>query len=83
MRRPIWGYSVCLCPIKGTPGLNELTECCEPLQKLRMTSGTFNFIFLTSDTPVVVLVVLCFDVEFLCCLHLVYLFVNEWPPIRK
>ena len=20
----IWGYSVCLCPIKGTPGLNEL-----------------------------------------------------------
>ena len=23
-RRHIWGYSVCLCPIKGTPGLNEL-----------------------------------------------------------
>ena len=22
-RRPIWGYAVCLCPIKGTPGLNE------------------------------------------------------------
>ena len=20
------GYSVCLCPIKGTPGLNELTK---------------------------------------------------------
>ena len=19
-----WGYAVCLCPIKGTPGLNEL-----------------------------------------------------------
>ena len=19
-----WGYTVCLCPIKGTPGLNEL-----------------------------------------------------------
>ena len=23
-RRHIWGYSVCLCPIKGTQGLNEL-----------------------------------------------------------
>ena len=26
LRRHIWGYSVCLCPIKGTPGLNELTS---------------------------------------------------------
>ena len=25
--RHIWGYSVCLCPIKGTPGLNELILC--------------------------------------------------------
>ena len=24
LRRHIWGYSVCLCPIKRTPGLNEL-----------------------------------------------------------
>ena len=24
LRRHTWGYSVCLCPIKGTPGLNEL-----------------------------------------------------------
>ena len=24
LRRHIWGYSVCLCPIKGTPGLSEL-----------------------------------------------------------
>ena len=23
--RHIWGYAVCLCPIKGTPGLNELS----------------------------------------------------------
>ena len=22
----IWGYYVCLCPIKGTPGLYELRE---------------------------------------------------------
>ena len=26
LRRHIWGYSVCLCPIKGTPGLNELNQ---------------------------------------------------------
>ena len=24
--RPIWDYSVFLCPIKGTPGLNELSQ---------------------------------------------------------
>ena len=24
LRRHIWGYSVCLCPTKGTPGFNEL-----------------------------------------------------------
>ena len=24
LRRHIWGYSVCLCPIKGALGLNEL-----------------------------------------------------------
>ena len=24
LRRHIWGFSLCLCPIKGTPGLNEL-----------------------------------------------------------
>ena len=22
--RSVWGFSVCVCPIKGTPGLNEL-----------------------------------------------------------
>ena len=26
LRRHIWGYAVCLCPIKGTPGLNELNN---------------------------------------------------------
>ena len=34
LRRHIWGYSVCLCPIKGTPGLNELTSI-PPLRILR------------------------------------------------
>ena len=24
LRRPFWGYSVCQCPTKGTPGLYEL-----------------------------------------------------------
>ena len=24
LRRHIWGYSICICPIKGTPVLNEL-----------------------------------------------------------
>ena len=24
LRRHTWGYSVCLCSIKGTPGVNEL-----------------------------------------------------------
>ena len=33
----------------------------------------------------VVLIVLCFGVEFLCCLHLMYVFIfsTEWPPIGK
>ena len=26
LRRHIWVYSVCICPIKGTPGLNELSR---------------------------------------------------------
>ena len=36
LRRHIWGYSVCPCPLKGTPGLNELS-----------TAATSSF--LTSD----------------------------------
>ena len=26
LRRYIWGYAVCLCPTKKTPGLNELKD---------------------------------------------------------
>ena len=26
LRRHIMGYTVCLCPTKGTPGLNELNQ---------------------------------------------------------
>ena len=32
LRRHIWGYSVCLCPIKRTPVLNELST--EPIVKI-------------------------------------------------
>ena len=32
-RRHIWNYSVCLCPIKRTPGLNELINY-DSFQKL-------------------------------------------------
>ena len=28
LRRHILGYSVCLCPIKGKPDLNELSSAC-------------------------------------------------------
>ena len=30
LRHHIWGYSVCLCPTKGTPGLNELNLKSQP-----------------------------------------------------
>ena len=30
LRCHIWGYAVCLCPIKGTPGLNELRDSKAP-----------------------------------------------------
>ena len=43
LRRHIWGYAVCLCPIKRMPGLNELKK--NPFliynsgnRKLRLTS---------------------------------------------
>ena len=36
LRRHTWGYSVCLCPIKGTPGLNELNK----LKSLNMINFT-------------------------------------------
>ena len=32
LRHPIWGYAVRLCPIKETPGLNELTKIFQALE---------------------------------------------------
>ena len=53
--------------------------------KFQMSSRSFQ-----GDTSVVVLTVLCFGVEFLCCLSLMYVFiffssvrVTVWPPIRE
>ena len=38
LRRHILGYPVCLCPIKGTPGLNELKWCLEVgISHMRLT----------------------------------------------
>ena len=39
LRRHIWGYSVCLCPIKGTPGLNELSLGREEIETIAYHSG--------------------------------------------
>ena len=42
------GYSVCLCPIKGTPGLNELSKhlfCCLCVEVSPYIA------FMSSDTP--------------------------------
>ena len=32
LRRHFWGNDVCLCPIKGTPGLNELSNLSDVIQ---------------------------------------------------
>ena len=41
--RPIWGYSVCLRPIKGTPGLYELrlTTLVPELVRFECLFGSF------------------------------------------
>ena len=54
-----------------------LTKCCEPLQKLRVrlrpckidSSPPVILYYLSfqCNAPVVVLIVLCLDAEFLCC----------------
>ena len=55
----------------------QLTMCCEPQQKLRVRLwpvilyyGSFR-----GNSSVVVLVVLCLGVEFLCCLRLMCVFI--------
>ena len=60
-----------------TTRAEQLTKCCEPLQKLRVMFGTCRsslsppvilyFLSFQGDTSEVVLIVLCLGVEFLCC----------------
>ena len=55
----------------------QLSRCCETLQKLRMRLGPSNFILLIvkrqdfrcGSTWFI------FDFEFLCCLHILYIFI--------
>ena len=65
--------------------IEQLTECCEPLQKMMVRLVTFKISLspvpvmlyywsLQGDTSVVILIVLYFGVECLCCLHLMYVF---------
>ena len=61
----------------------QLTKCYEPLQKMRVMLGPSKtglsppppkdfYITLQGDTSVIVLFILCFGVEYLCCLNLMY-----------
>ena len=58
--------------------LTTQTKCCEPLQELGARLGASKTSLIPpvilysfqGDTSVVVLTVLCFGVEFLCCLHI-------------
>ena len=54
LRRHIWDYSVCLCPIKGTPGLNEL--------RWQMLKTEFHVMLLigTGQEVVIILMILTF-----------------------
>ena len=45
LRHHIWGYSVCLCPTKGKPDLNELITEFSKIIKNEKLSRFFFFIF--------------------------------------
>ena len=74
-------------PVSGNSIIYCLYMCkTEPLQNLRARFGTckaglspapssFIFLIFQGDTSVVVLFALCFGVEFLCCLNLMYVFI--------
>ena len=67
MRRPIWGYAVCLCPIKGTPGLNEL-KIFVTLVNACLSYTEFYFFDLPYIRPYFVVVIM--NTEFLACFYL-------------
>ena len=65
----------------------QLSKCCESLQKLRVNLGPYKtgltppppailyYCSRKGDSSVVVLIVLCFVVDFLCCLHIMKMYV--------
>ena len=73
-----------LTSLRFTTRTEQLTKCCEPLQKLRVRFGRCTckidlsppvilyYWSFQSDTSVVLLIVLCLCVDFLCCLHLIF-----------
>ena len=84
-----------------TTRTEQLTKCCEPLQKMRVRLGPCKtglsppplvivyYRSFQSDTSVVVLIVLCFGVDF-CAVWALCTFsyfssvpVTEWPPIGE
>ena len=69
----------------------QLTKCCEPLQKMRVRGGVCKtglspppppvvlyYSSFQGDTSVVVLIVLCFGVELLCCLSHMFVFIFKF-----
>ena len=67
-----------------TTKTKQLTKCCEPLRKMRvrlcackidLRSIYLYYQSFQGDTSVVILFVICFGVEFLCCLNLMYVFI--------
>ena len=69
LRRPIWGYYVCLCPIKGTPGLNELNRGSYTSGHfiLKFIKGAFSeFNKFNMKVTVSVRFVLSFEIGFYC-----------------
>ena len=69
----------CICT--GLSGTEQLTKCCEPLQKQRVRLGSFKIdlspspvVYIYTDTSVVVLIVQCQGVEFMFLLHLMHVF---------
>ena len=63
------------------PRTEQLNKCCEPLQKIKVryaVQAPSDFILTDRSKailPLWFLVVLCFGVEFLCCLSVMYVFV--------
>ena len=79
-----------LTSYRFTTRTEQLTKCCEPLQKMRMRlepcktglSPPSNFILLIVPRRYFCYGsnVLCFGVDFLCCLSLMHVFIFQFSP---